>query len=259
LIDIDSNQTTGDISIGNNADITGNINIGTLTTGTHAINIGNASSFQTVNINRPLTCNSITTNNNTIFAGTTGDISIGNNADRTGNINIGTLTTGTHAINIGNASSFQTVNINRPLTCNSITTNNNMIFVGTGSITGGGLTILDGTFATVSSITTAGDITGKSLTTTSNIATSATMKTPIVNSPSLTTDLNIAPDQTTGNINIGNSVIVGVSQVLTVRRPITIGWLPSDQYGILCIGGSPNITSFGFTSVSTATKKQLEP
>jgi phosphoheptose isomerase len=86
-----------------------------------------------------LSCKSITSNNNTISAGTgaistttlnsstiggvldiganqtTGALSIGNNAGRTGAINIATLTTGANSINIGNSASTQTININRPI------------------------------------------------------------------------------------------------------------------------------------------------
>ena len=54
VLDIGANQTSGILSIGNNASRTGAINIGTLTTGAHAINIGNSASTQTVTINRPI-------------------------------------------------------------------------------------------------------------------------------------------------------------------------------------------------------------
>jgi hypothetical protein len=81
------------------------------------------------------------------------------------------------------------------------------------------------------------------------------MKTPSINSSSLTTDLDIAPDQSTGNINIGNPSFIWVTQEIRVKRPMTIQYLPSISYDIL--GGSPDITSFGFSSVSTGTVKTI--
>ncbi len=144
VLDIGANQTTGVLSIGNNASRTGAINIGTLTTGAHAINIGNSTSTQTININRPWNTVSINTSNNNISAGTgsiesttfispsveavlnlgpnqtTGALSIGNNINRTGDINISTITSGAHAINIGDSATTQTININRPIRMSGI-------------------------------------------------------------------------------------------------------------------------------------------
>jgi hypothetical protein len=129
VLDIGANQTSGILSIGNNTSRTGAINIGTLTTGTHAINIGNSSSTQTVNINRPLTTNSINTNNNTFTSGS------------------GSITGGA-------------------LSCTTINTNNNTITSGSGSITSTGL-IKGGSFQnTAGSMTVASDgsMTGLKLT-----------------------------------------------------------------------------------------------
>ena len=107
VLDIGTNQTTGVLSIGNNASRTGAINIGTLSTGAHAINIGNSASTQTININRPLTTNTINTNNNTFTSGT------------------GSITGGA-------------------LSCTTITSNNNTITAGSSSVTGG--SIISSTF-----------------------------------------------------------------------------------------------------------------
>ena len=226
VLDIGANQTTGALSIGNNAGRTGAINIGTLVTGAHAINIGNSASTQTVTINRPLTTNTISTNNNTISAGTgaistttlnsstiggvldiganqtTGALSIGNNAGRTGAINIGTLTTGAHAINIGNSSSTQTVTINRPLTTNTIDTNNNTISSGTGAIS----------TTTLNSSTVGGvlDIGSNQTTGALSIGNNAG-RTGAVNIATLTTGTN--------SINIGNSAS---TQTININRPIRL-------------------------------------
>jgi hypothetical protein len=54
VLDIGANQTTGALSIANNAGRTGAVNIATLTTGANSINIGNSASTQTININRPI-------------------------------------------------------------------------------------------------------------------------------------------------------------------------------------------------------------
>jgi hypothetical protein len=81
------------------------------------------------------------------------------------------------------------------------------------------------------------------------------MKTPIVNSSSLTTDLDIAPDQSSGNINIGNPSIM-VTQKLQVRRSMTIQYPPSISYAVL--GGSMDTTMFStYISVPTTTVKTI--
>jgi hypothetical protein len=258
----------------------GPITSGAITSSNGNINAGTGTITGTVltaltSITAPA-INSSAPNFNIIIGGTqtSGRIDIGNNALRTGAINIATNVTGTHSINIGNSASFQTININRPLTCYAITTNNNTINAGNGSITGGGLTILDPTFVNVASISTAGDISGKSLTTTSNIVTSggsinanigsingasvnasSTMKTPSINSLSITTDLDISPNQSSGNINVGNPSIM-VTQKLQVRRSITIQYPPSISYHDL--GGSMDTTMFStYISVPTGTVKTI--
>ena len=272
--------STGAFSNGSNTLSCGNITSGSISTGNKTINVGTSTITGTIlvalaSVTAPA-INSSAPNFNIIIGGTqtSGRIDIGNNALRTGAINIATNVTGTHSINIGNASSFQTININRPLTCYAITTNNSMINAGNGSIIGGGLTILDPTFVTVSSVSTAGDISGKSLTTTSNIVTSggsinanigsingasvnasSFVKTPIINSSSITTDLDIAPNQSSGNINIGNPSIM-VTQKLQVRRSMTIQYPPSISYNDL--GGSMDTTMFStYISVPTNTVKTI--
>jgi hypothetical protein len=151
-------------------------------------------------------------------------------------------------LTVQNASSVTTATISTGGNVNCTGLNANA-----GNVISGQLTILDATYATTASISNAGDITGKSINGVS-VNASATMKTPSINSSSLTTDLDIAPDQSSGNINIGNPSIM-VTQEIRVKRPMTIQYLPSISYDIL--GGSPAITSFGFSSVATGTVKTI--
>ena len=282
VLDIAANQIAGVLNIGNNAGRTGAINIGTLTTGAHAINIGNSASTQTVSINRPLTTNTINTNNNTINAGTSsvsggsilssvfnsgapgsvldiaanqiaGVLNIGNNAGRTGAINIGTLTTGAHAINIGNSASTQTVSINRPLTTNTINTNNNTLNTGTGTITGGALTCT--TITTNNNTINAG----------TGVISGGSFSSDNYNSKGSTFDLGIGNTQTSGSINIGNSTArtgsvnictsasnnninignISLFQQLNINIPIRLG-------SFVYTSGSEMGFSQNNTSVSTA-------
>ena len=197
-----------------------------------------------------LSCNAITSNNNTITAGTssvsggsilsstfnsgapgsvldiganqtTGILSIGNNASRTGAINIGTLSTGSHAINIGNSSSTQTVNINRPLTTNSISTNNNTFTSGTGSITGGALSCT--TITSNNNTITAG---------TSSV-TGGSIISSTFNSGGPSSAINIGENQTSGIISIGNKSnrtgAINIATLTTGAHAINIGNSASTQ------------------------------
>ena len=197
-----------------------------------------------------LSCNTITSNNNTITAGTssvsggsilsstfnsgapgsvldiganqtTGILSIGNNAARTGAINIGTLTTGTHAINIGNSASNQTVNINRPLTTNSISTNNNTFTSGTGSITGGALSCT--TITSNNNTITAG---------TSSV-TGGSIISSTFNSGAPGSVLDIGANQTSGILSIGNNAsrtgAINIGTLTTGAHAINIGNSASTQ------------------------------
>ena len=71
----------------------------------------------------------------------------------------------------------------------------------------------------------------------------------------MTTDLDIAPYQSSGNINIGNPSIM-VTQKLQVRRSMTIQYPPSISYNDL--GGSMDTTMFStYISVPTTTVKTI--
>ena len=193
VLDIGANQTTGILSIGNNASRTGAINIGTLTTGAHAINIGNSASTQTVNINRPLTTNSISTNNNTFTSGT-GSITGGALSCTTITTNNNTFTSGTGSITGG------------ALSCTTITSNNNTITAGTSSVSGG--SIISSTFNS-GGISSVLDIGANQTTGILSIGNNAG-RTGAINIGTLTTG--------THAINIGNGAS---TQTVNINRPLT--------------------------------------
>jgi hypothetical protein len=192
VLDIAANQIAGVLNIGNNAGRTGAINIGTLTTGAHAINIGNSASTQTVSINRPLTTNTINTNNNTLNTGT------------------GTITGGA-------------------LTCTTITTNNNTINAGTGVISGGSFS--SDNYNSKGSTFDLGI---------GNTQTSGSIN--IGNSTARTGSVNICTSASNNNINIGN---ISLFQQLNINIPIRLG-------SFVYTSGSEMGFSQNNTSVSTA-------
>ena len=192
VLDIAANQIAGVLNIGNNAGRTGAINIGTLTTGAHAINIGNSASTQTVSINRPLTTNTINTNNNTLNTGT------------------GTITGGA-------------------LSCTTITTNNNTINAGTGVISGGSFS--SDNYNSKGSTFDLGI---------GNTQTSGSIN--IGNSTARTGSVNICTSASNNNINIGN---ISLFQQLNINIPIRLG-------SFVYTSGSEMGFSQNNTSVSTA-------
>jgi hypothetical protein len=289
VLDIGSNQIAGVLSIGNNAGRTGAINIGTLTTGAHAINIGNSASTQTVAINRPLTTNTINTNNNTINTGT-GSITGGALSCTTITTNNNTFTSGTGSIT-GGALSCTTITTNNntftsgtgsitggALSCTTITTNNNTINAGTGSISSGsinagsgliqttgnlqsrGLTIQDASLNTNCSIGSNGAIVGSSVDSTiytglyyeSKPASTGTLSLGLFNSSG---NVDILPNNTSGNINIGNATLLSNTQKINMKRPITINYIASSSYDVL--GGSDAISSGNLSVASGSTKSVL--
>ena len=199
VLDIGANQTTGVLSIGNNASRTGAINIGTLSTGAHAINIGNSTSTQTININRPLTTNTINTNNNNFTSGT-GSITGGALSCTTINTNNNNFTSGTGSITGG------------ALSCTTITSNNNTITAGSSSVTGG--SIISSTFNSggIGSVLDIG-------------ANQTTGVLSIGNNASRTGAINIGTLSTGAHaINIGNSTS---TQTININRPLTTSTINS--------------------------------
>ena len=196
VLDIGANQTTGILSIGNNANRTGAINIGTLTTGAHEINIGNSASTQTVKINRPLTTNSISTNNNTFTSGT------------------GSITGGA-------------------LSCNTITSNNNTISAGSSSVSGG--SIISSTFNSGAP----GSVLDIGANQTSGILS-------IGNNASRTGAINIGTLTTGAHaINIGNSTS---TQTININRPIRLPGLTYSNGNEIGYSQNDNLTFFSPTN-----------
>ena len=173
---------------------------------------------------------------------TDGILYIGSASNRTGAINIGTgQTDGTSNIIIGSTgitgAGNQTITFNRP-----ITTNNNAITAGTGSISGGAINctsistnlgsviagqilILNNTFATISSISTTGALTCSRITLTTRntnftgtlygdsdtilaadvVTGYSTLRSPSINAIADTGNVTICSNQTTGTLDIGVS------------------------------------------------------
>ena len=212
-----------------------------------------------------LSCTTITTNNNNLNCGS-GAISGGALSCNSITTNNNTFTSGTGSITGG------------ALSCTTITTNNNTINAGTGSISSGsinagsgliqttgnlqsrGLIIQDASLNTNCSIGSNGAIVASSVDSTvynglyyeSKPANTGTLTLGIFNTSG---NIDILPNNTSGNINIGNATLLSNTQKINIKRPLTINYLPSVSYDIL--GGSPAISSGNLSVASGSTKSVL--